>query len=53
MPDTDNSGRLSAMKENNNVNNVNEQIEKEALFGVAPVLGKEKLYGFLDVDYSQ
>ncbi len=48
MPDTDNSGRLSAMKENNNVNNVNEQIEKEALFGVAPVLGKEKLYGFLD-----
>ncbi len=29
-------------------NDVNTQIEKEALFGVAPVLGKEKLYGFFD-----
>ena len=28
--------------------NVNEQIEKEALFGIAPVLNREKLYGFLD-----
>jgi len=29
-------------------NNVNNQIEKEALFGSAPVLTKEKLYGFMD-----
>lgn len=29
-------------------NNVDSQIEKEALFGIAPVLNKEKLYGFLD-----
>ncbi len=28
--------------------NVNEQVEKEALFGVAPIMKKEKLYGFLD-----
>lgn len=28
--------------------NVDAQIEKEALFGSAPVLAKEKLYGFLD-----
>ena len=42
---TDNSGGLFEMKENVNVN---EQIEKEALFGIAPVLGREKLYGFLD-----
>lgn len=27
---------------------VNKQVEKEALFGIAPVLKKEKLYGFLD-----
>lgn len=27
---------------------VNKQVEKEALFGVAPVLTREKLYGFLD-----
>ncbi|MBQ8827502.1 MAG: cytosine permease [Oscillospiraceae bacterium] len=27
---------------------VNSQIEKEALFGIAPVLTKEKLYGFMD-----
>ena len=27
---------------------VNTQVEKEALFGIAPVLKKEKLYGFLD-----
>ena len=33
------------MKENVSVN---EQIEKEALFGILPVLGKEKLYGFPD-----
>lgn len=29
-------------------NDVNKQVEKEALFGIAPVLKKEKLYGFLD-----
>lgn len=29
-------------------NNVNSQIEKEALFGAAPILTKEKLYGFMD-----
>ncbi len=45
MPDTDNSRGVSAMKENVSVN---EQIEKEALFGILPVLGKEKLYGFPD-----
>lgn len=28
--------------------NVNTQVEKEALFGIAPVMKKEKLYGFLD-----
>ncbi|MDO5560887.1 MAG: cytosine permease [Oscillospiraceae bacterium] len=28
--------------------NVNNMIEKEALFGIAPVLKKEKIYGFLD-----
>lgn len=28
--------------------NINEQIEKEALFGSMPVLAKEKLYGFMD-----
>lgn len=28
--------------------NVNTAIEKEALFGIAPVLKKERLYGFLD-----
>ena len=27
---------------------VNSQVEKEALFGIAPVLTKEKLYGFMD-----
>ena len=27
---------------------VNKQVEKEALFGIAPVLKREKLYGFLD-----
>lgn len=27
---------------------VNKQVEKEALFGIAPVMKKEKLYGFLD-----
>ena len=31
-----------------NKNDVNKQVEKEALFGIAPVLSKEKLYGFLD-----
>lgn len=29
-------------------NDVNKQVEKEALFGIAPVMKKEKLYGFLD-----
>jgi len=29
-------------------NNVNQQIEKEAIFGIAPVLQSEKLYKFLD-----
>lgn len=29
-------------------NNVNMEIEKEALFGILPVLQKEKIYGFLD-----
>lgn len=29
-------------------NSVNSQIEKEALFGSAPVLNREKLYGFMD-----
>ncbi len=28
--------------------NINSQIEKESLFGTAPVLKKEKLYGFMD-----
>lgn len=28
--------------------NINKQIEKEAFFGIAPILKKEKLYGFLD-----
>lgn len=27
---------------------INTQVEKEALFGIAPVLTREKLYGFLD-----
>ena len=27
---------------------VNKQVEKEAFFGIAPVLKREKLYGFLD-----
>ena len=27
---------------------VNSQVEKEALFGIAPVLTKEKMYGFMD-----
>lgn len=30
------------------MNDVNKQVEKEAFFGIAPVLKKEKLYGFLD-----
>ncbi len=30
------------------MNNINKEIEKEAFFGIAPVLKKEKLYGFLD-----
>ncbi len=30
------------------MNNVNKQVEKEAFFGIAPILKKEKLYGFLD-----
>ena len=29
-------------------NNVNREIEKEAVFGIIPVLQNEKLYGFLD-----
>ena len=29
-------------------NDVNKQVEKEALFGIVPVLKKDKLYGFLD-----
>jgi len=28
--------------------NVNSEVEKEAVFGIAPVLQREKLYGFLD-----
>jgi NCS1 family nucleobase:cation symporter-1 len=27
---------------------VNKSVEKEAFFGIAPVLKKEKLYGFID-----
>lgn len=30
------------------MNNVNKQVEREAFFGIAPILKKEKLYGFLD-----
>lgn len=30
------------------MNNSNKQIEKEAFFGIAPILKNEKLYGFLD-----
>ncbi len=30
------------------MNDVNKQVEREAFFGIAPVLKKEKLYGFLD-----
>lgn len=30
------------------MNNVNKQVEKEAFFGIAPILKNEKLYGFLD-----
>lgn len=29
-------------------NNVNQEVEKEAIFGIAPVLQSEKLYGFFD-----
>lgn len=29
-------------------NKVNKQVEKEAIFGIAPVLQKDKLYGFID-----
>jgi len=28
--------------------NVNMEVEKEAVFGIVPVLQHEKLYGFLD-----
>ena len=30
------------------MNDVNKQVEREAFFGIAPILKKEKLYGFLD-----
>ena len=30
------------------MNKTDKQIEKEAVFGIAPVLNSEKLYGFLD-----
>lgn len=30
------------------MNDVNKQVEREAFFGISPVLKKEKLYGFLD-----
>ena len=30
------------------MSNVNKSVEKEAFFGIAPVLKKEKLYGFID-----
>lgn len=30
------------------MNNTNKQIEKEALFGIAPILKTDKLYGFID-----
>ncbi len=30
------------------MSNINEQVEKEAFFGIAPILKKEKLYGFFD-----
>jgi len=30
------------------MNDVNEQIEREAFFGVVPILKKDKLYGFID-----
>ncbi len=36
------------MKNSESQNSVNSQIEKEALFGTAPVLTREKLYGFMD-----
>lgn len=29
-------------------NNVNREVEKEAIFGIIPILQNEKLYGFLD-----
>ncbi len=29
-------------------NNVNQEVEKEAVFGIAPILQKEKIYGFFD-----
>ncbi len=30
------------------MNNINKEVEREAFFGIAPILKKEKLYGFLD-----